>query len=112
MAKLGKGDRTMSKVAIGKRIKELREERNITREELAGKAEISTKFLYEVENGKKGLSAGTLLKIAKALSSSCDFILTGEYTEKEKGILSEFNEKQLKNIDEILELIYEMCKEC
>lgn len=63
---------------VGNRIKLLRESRNFTREELAERAEISSKFLYEVEKGRKGLSADTLLKISRALSCSCDYILTGE----------------------------------
>ena len=48
--------------------------KEMTREQLAANADITTKFLYEVENGKKGLSATTLLKIANALSCSCDYI--------------------------------------
>lgn len=63
---------------VGGRIRKLREEQGITREELASKAEITTKFLYEVENGKKGMSAKNLCKIAEALSSSCDYILLGK----------------------------------
>lgn len=43
----------MTNDGMGIRIQELRKERNMTREELAEKAEISTKFLYEVEMGKK-----------------------------------------------------------
>ena len=103
----------MSNVEIGKRIKELREENNITREDLAAKAEISTKFLYEIENGKKGLSAATLLKIARALSCSCDYILTGKNKEDYASInreLENFNKKQLNNISEILRLIYDISK--
>ena len=68
----------MTNDGMGIRIQELRKERNMTREELAEKAEISTKFLYEVEMGKKGISAETLLKIGVALSTSCDYLLTGE----------------------------------
>lgn len=67
----------MIRVEVGYRIKMLRETQNYTREELAEKAEISSKFLYEVEKGRKGLSADTLLKLSKTLSCSCDYILTG-----------------------------------
>ena len=68
----------MSRVEIGNRIKELRAVKNMTREELADRSEISSKFLYEIELGKKGLSADTLVKIANTLSSSCDYIMTGK----------------------------------
>lgn len=102
----------MSNVEIGKRIKELREKCNFTREELADKSGISIKFLYEIENGKKGLSAGTLLKISKALSCSCDYILTGRGSgniEDINRVLKKFNQEQLKRISEILRLLSELC---
>jgi len=104
----------MTNAEIGKRIKDTREELKITREELADKAGISTKFLYEVENGRKGISAETLFKLSKALSCSCDYILVG----KEQGnygelgyALKNFNQKQIKKIGEIIKLILVICKE-
>ena len=74
----------MVRADVGIRIKELRESKKFTREELAEKADISSKFLYEVEKGRKGLSADTLLKISRTLSCSCDYILTGKTYEKEQ----------------------------
>lgn len=62
----------MSSIQAGQRIRELREIQNYTRESLAEKVDISVKFLYEIETGKKGFSAETLCRISKALSVSCD----------------------------------------
>lgn len=103
----------MVNVIIGERIKKIREEKKITREALAGKAGISTKFLYEIENGKKGISAETVLKIANALSCSCDLILKGEDLENEKKVIADkiikkFEPKQIKKINEIIKLISEV----
>ena len=67
----------MSDIHIGERIQRLREEHNYTREALAEKADISSKFLYEIEKGKKGFSINTLCKISKALAVSCDYIVLG-----------------------------------
>lgn len=101
---------------VGRRIRGLREEKKMSREELAAKADISPKFLYEIENGKKGLSANTLLKIARALSCSCDYILRGihradeddtieqMYTEFQKGL----TDKQHKLVEEVLKTILEI----
>ena len=103
----------MSREEIGSRIKKLREERKLTREEMAAKADISIKFLYEIENGKKGLSVETLLKIAKVLSCSCDFILMGTNSEEydiTNKIIKKFDERQLKYVNGILSLLYEICK--
>lgn len=63
---------------VGKRIRTLRKEKGMTREQLAELASISPKFLYEVENGKKGFSAVNLYNISKALEVKCDYIMSGE----------------------------------
>ena len=51
----------------GNRIKNLRRWRNYSRELVAEKAEISAKFLYEIETGKKGCSYYVLYKLAEIL---------------------------------------------
>lgn len=103
----------MLKQEMGKRIEDLREKRGITRERLAEISGISTKFLYEVERGKKGLSAETLLKITSALSCSSDYILRGEKIEKRMVKINYpdvFNRRQIKKLEEIISLIYEICE--
>lgn len=86
--------------SMGMRIRRTRELNHYTREELAEYAEISSKFLYEVENGQKGLSAANLLKICKALDVSCDYILTGESATKCNdelvNIIESFDTEQLQ----------------
>lgn len=96
----------------GARIKELREANRYTREQLAELAEISPKFLYEIETGKKGFSANTLYRIAQALGVSSEYILSGDnqykYDGKVINVLSLFNDSQIAKIQELLKLIYEM----
>ena len=104
----------MTHKEIGERIKKLRKNHNLTREELAEKAEISSKFLYEIEMGRKGLSVDTLLKIARTLSCSCDYILTGENYEKVQKnrtvkVLDEFEAKDMAYVNRILAIMQEMC---
>ena len=104
---------------IGRRIRQIREEQGLTRERLAEKADITIKFMYELETGKKGLSANTLLKIAKALSCSCDYLLLGvsrdenEYamSQLNSGVLKEHDEKKSKLMMDILQLILELKEE-
>ena len=113
------GGKTMMNKEVGKRIRKIREEKEMTREELANKAEITMKFLYEVESGKKGLSAKTLLKIATALSISCDYILLGVYRADDEStidhlyleLLRGFNDKQRKIMVKILEIILEISEQ-
>lgn len=101
----------MIKEEMGKRIEEIREEKGITRERLAEISGISTKFLYEIERGKKGFSAETLLKITSALSCSSDYILRGEEIESGKSKINYPNvlsRKQIKKLEEIIRLIAEI----
>ena len=62
---------------IGFRVRSLREANGYTRDALAVKINISTKFLYEIEMGKKGFSAEILYKLSQTLAVSADYILTG-----------------------------------
>jgi transcriptional regulator with XRE-family HTH domain len=62
----------------GLRIRELRERRRLTLDDLAQLSGVSKSFLSEVENGKRGLSADNVLKIATSLGASLDFLLRGE----------------------------------
>lgn len=64
-------------IEAGMRIRQLREKQGWTREDLAAVSGISPKFLYEIENGKKGFSAQTLSLLAKCLHVSCDYIMFG-----------------------------------
>lgn len=105
----------MSSIQAGQRIRELREIQNYTRESFAEKVDISVKFLYEIETGKKGFSAGTLCRISKALSVSCDYIMLGEekgYRSMEKivCVLETLEPKQVSKMQDILKILYEMCE--
>ena len=62
-------------VNVGRRVKAKRLELKLTRERLSCKAQISDKFLYEIERGGKGMSAETLYKVAHALGVSADWLL-------------------------------------
>lgn len=64
-------------IEAGKRIRKTRVMRGYTRKYLAEQADISSKFLYEIENGKKGFSAHVLYNLCNALGVDCDYILTG-----------------------------------
>ncbi len=98
--------------AAGSRIRQLREMNRYTREQFAEISEISPKFLYEIETGQKGFSADTLYRIAKGLSVTCEYILSGDYPEdydKEvQDALKLYNGAQMKNLSTLLKEIYEL----
>jgi transcriptional regulator with XRE-family HTH domain len=62
----------------GGRIRELRERRGLTLDDLSARSGVSKGFLSEVENAKRGLSAEYLLRVATALGASLDYLLRGE----------------------------------
>lgn len=60
---------------MGYRIKEVREEKRMTQEELAAKSGISRTTISGLENGTaRSVSTKTLLKIAAALETTVDCI--------------------------------------
>ena len=62
----------------GDRIRQLREAKHYTRDRLAQEVGITSKFLYEIEKGRRNFSAINLVGLAQALSVSCDYIMLGE----------------------------------
>ncbi|MBO5054787.1 MAG: helix-turn-helix transcriptional regulator [Lachnospiraceae bacterium] len=62
---------------VGKRIREIRESRQLTREQLAEQADISVQFLADIEVGRKSMSINTLFKLSSALHVSNDYLILG-----------------------------------
>jgi transcriptional regulator with XRE-family HTH domain len=65
---------------FGERIRVLRTARGLTQEKLAGKADLTTGFVNNVEHGRKVPSLTTILKLARALDVDAaelmaDFVL-------------------------------------
>lgn len=99
----------------GERVYIARIMRGYTREALAELADISPKFLYEIETGKKGFSALVLVKLCQSLKMDCDYIMTGRasmaYDQRLVATLELFNRRQSEQIALILEEIHELMSE-
>lgn len=100
---------------IGERVYLARVMRGYTRECLAESANISPKFLYEIETGKKGFSVSVLYRLCMALEVDCNAILTGkmkvEYDNKLLKTIQLFNDEQTEQISNILEEIGDLLKD-
>jgi transcriptional regulator with XRE-family HTH domain len=68
---------------VGERIRKRRTELGWTQEQLCQRAGISKGFLSDLENDKRSVSAENLLDIARALSLSLDYLMTGKAAEEE-----------------------------
>lgn len=105
-------DNTICKEA-GKRIRTIRKERGYSRNQLAEKAGISSKFLYEIEQGRKKFSAETLCCIVSVLEISCDYVMFGDAEKEgqEEGltdVISLFDKEQRHRVIPLLKSIYEL----
>ncbi len=102
------------KESIGNRIYLLRTSRNMTREALAEKADISVQFLSDIEKGKKSMTVNTLKNISNALSVTPDYIITGnpesDTCNEISSIIGTLNEEQKKTIRDVILLIIESWK--
>ncbi|MGH7281972.1 MAG: helix-turn-helix domain-containing protein [Polyangiaceae bacterium] len=68
----------MDEFQLGKRIQLLRKQRGWTLEQLAIEADVTKGFLSLVENGKTQPTGRVLLRIARALGASTDWLLSGD----------------------------------
>lgn len=104
---------------IGKRIRELREEKGLTQNELAKAIPLkstSPSWISAVEKGNTSLKAREVLSLALALGSNVNYIVTGKqmYTQslKEKSAKELAREiVQNKDLDYTFELIHELAEE-
>jgi transcriptional regulator with XRE-family HTH domain len=63
---------------VGDRVKEIREAKKWTQDQLATKSGVSKGFLSDIENNKRNPSSEYVLKIANALGASIDYLLRGD----------------------------------
>lgn len=92
---------------MGLKIKKLRERRKLTREKLGEMAEISDRFIYDVETGQKGISAETLYKLSRALNVTSDYLLFEAEENKNElsyvtEILKNLSPSELESVEKII----------
>ena len=108
--------KTLDLVAMGRRIRSVRDARKLTREQLAEMIDLSPQFITDVEYGNKGLSISTLYQLSQALNVKADYLLFGKTydidnnsdamrtCEELQGILKSFDFQTLKGFREISRL--------
>ena len=69
------------KLKIGQRIKELREETNMSQKDLAYAADLDRSYIASVENGQRNVSIVNIEKIANALGVSVKEFFKPKYFE-------------------------------
>ncbi|MBQ7477812.1 MAG: helix-turn-helix transcriptional regulator [Selenomonadaceae bacterium] len=87
---------------IGKRIRDIREAQGKTREQVAEQADISAQFLFEIETGKKGMTARTIINLSKTLNISADYLLFGSSSSMISSVLEGLPPDQRQLAEEFL----------
>lgn len=89
----------------------MRENAGFSREQLAEKIEVSSRFLADIELGSKGMSFQTLIRLSDVLHTSTDYLLLGKDKTPEapsiQSLLSEIGENYYPEIYKSLLTIYE-----
>ena len=78
---------------FGARIKEARNEKDLTQEQLAEKVGISTVYMGEIERDIKQPSLSVLLDIAEALDVSVDYLLRDTVSSAKVYLNNELTQK-------------------
>ena len=95
-------------VETGNRILKLRQSQNMTREQLAEKAEISVQFLADIEKGRKNMSVTTLRNLATALLVTTDFIVNGDENISYKSLFYQSQAQFADIVEELERMILKM----
>ena len=93
--------------AIGKRLREKREQAGYTREQFAELCDISSRFVANIESGTSSLSLDTLLSFCLILSCSSDSLLFGETVDPTVGKIEHLDIKYKKSFDHLLNGVLE-----
>ena len=99
---------------IGKRIHDVRTQKNMTQAELADKAGISLSQVSDIETGKSSMRIGSFIGIVEALQVSADVLLRTDIPEVNNIYKSEFAELledcTPTEIESILKIVKEVKK--
>ena len=93
-------------IIIEERIRKIRENLKMNRENFSEMIDISDVFLGQLERGERSLSTKTLKKIVKFTGVSADFILFGN--EESNSTLAKIDRILGKCSDDLLDYIYDL----
>lgn len=100
---------TINHRQIGKRIKEIREQNNLSQAELAEATNLSVSYISHLENAKRKASLESVLRIVNALGITVDELLAGvqlhnptSYQTDIDLLMAECSEKEKRFVYEII----------
>ena len=97
-------------IRLGKRIRAIRTERGMTQERLANMAQLSGKFLGEVERGVSNISIDRLSKVAEVLGVELRDFLENEHERSRTELIHEITRMAPKLSDKDAKVVYRLVK--
>lgn len=88
--------------SIGKKIKDKRQQKNISQEKLAELVDVTPSYISNIESGNRVASLPTMLEIVKVLDLSLDYLLLENVTDNSDNIETDKFLIEFKNILEQL----------
>ena len=88
--------------SIGKKIKDKRQQKNISQEKLAELVDVTPSYISNIESGNRVASLPTVLEIVKVLDLSLDYLLLENVTDDSDNIETDKFLIEFKNILEQL----------
>lgn len=98
---------------IGKNIRSIRKKLHLTQTQLAERAHISVIHVSHIENGTVAMSLSTLLSICRALNTTPNDILLGEYLYPDIDDMLFYEASNRLNFEDkiLLQKIYQLMEE-
>jgi quercetin dioxygenase-like cupin family protein/ribosome-binding protein aMBF1 (putative translation factor) len=90
-------------VNVGERVKQVREDRDLTLQDISQRTDLDVAFLEQIENGNVAPPLGIVIKLAKALDLKMGYFISGEedrpYTivrKNDRKVVSRYSSKKGK----------------
>ncbi len=96
----GDNAREINGTMLGKRIREIRKEKNISIQKLADGAGVQASFINQLEHGDRVPSFGTLIDILNTLQVSADELLYDYLNERPRYVITSRIAEKLDNATE------------
>ena len=85
---------------LGDKVKKLRKELKITQSELAKTIGVSQSTIGMIEGNKQGASSETLMKLAKTLNTTAEYLLSENDEDNKSNLPDKINEKDKNQIED------------
>ena len=96
---------------FGKRIKELRKQRNLTQEELSEKLGVFQKQIGNIETGTTFTTMANIVKLAQIFNVDVKDLFEFNHQKSREDIINEISEIIINTPDEKLKTIYRVIKD-